>query len=152
MNTLESVEDLAARTGEVLGTSDWMTITQEQINTFAAATGDDQWIHVDPEKAASGPFGTTIAHGLMTLALVPGLTREMWQINGVKMILNYGVNKVRYPAPVRAGSRVRVHVSLVGVEPVADGGAWQATISATVEIEGGAKPAVVSEIVVRLVS
>src|SRR6185437_12411011 len=150
--TYDSVDAFMAKKGEALGTSDWMTITQEQINTFAAATGDDQWIHVDPEKAASGPFGTTIAHGLMTLALVPGLTREMWQINGVKMILNYGVNKVRYPAPVRAGSRVRVHVSLVGVEPVADGGAWQATISATVEIEGGAKPAVVSEIVLRLVS
>jgi len=129
-----------------------MTITQEQINTFAAATGDDQWIHVDPEKAASGPFGTTIAHGLMTLALVPGLTPRIFQVKGVEMFLNYGLNKVRYPAPVPVGSRVRARVALVSIERTRTGDAWQARLSATVEIEGGAKPAVVSEIVVRLIS
>jgi acyl dehydratase len=127
-----------------------MTITQEQINMFAAATGDDQWIHVDPDRAASGPFGTTIAHGLMTLALVPGLTPQIFQVKGVEMFLNYGLNKVRYPAPVPVGSRVRAQVALVSIERAGTGDAWQAKLSAKVEIEGGAKPAVVSEIVVRL--
>jgi acyl dehydratase len=152
MNSFESVDDLATKIGEVLGISDWVTITQEQVNMFADATGDHQWIHVDPERAAASPFGTTIAHGLMTLALVPGLTPQMFHVKGVDMILNYGLNKVRYPAPVPVGSRVRARVTLVSVDPVGSDGAWQAVLAANVEIEGGVKPAVVSEIVLRLIS
>jgi acyl dehydratase len=147
----ESVDEFAARKGEVLGTSEWVTVAQERINMFADATGDHQWVHVDPEKAAAGPFGTTIAHGLMTLSMVQNLSQQMWQVEGVKMILNYGLNKVRFPAPVPAGARVRAQMVLVGVERVASGGAWQATVSVVVEIEGGTKPAVVSEIVLRMV-
>jgi acyl dehydratase len=152
MITYESVEEFATKKGEVLGTSDWVTVTQEQINLFADATGDHAWIHVNLERAAAGPFGTTIAHGLMTLAMVPDLSMQLWQVEGIKMIVNYGMNKVRFPAPVFPGSRVRAHIVLVGVEPVPSGDAWQATISVTVEIEGGSKPAVVSEVVLRLVS
>ena len=152
MITYESVEEFATKKGEVLGTSEWVTVTQEQINLFADATGDHAWIHVNIERAAAGPFGTTIAHGLMTLAMVPDLSMQTWQVEGIKMIVNYGMNKVRFPAPVPAGSRVRAHIVLAGVEPVPSGDAWQATISVTVEIEGGSKPAVVSEVVLRLVS
>jgi acyl dehydratase len=152
MITFESVDEFATKKGEVLGTSEWVTVTQEQINMFADATGDHAWIHVDPERAAAGPFGTTIAHGLMTLAMVPDLSLHMWQVEGIKMTVNYGLNKVRFPAPVPAGARVRAQVVLVDVEPVAGGGAWQATISVTVELEGGTKPAAVSEVVIRMVS
>ncbi|MGH3251786.1 MAG: MaoC family dehydratase [Trebonia sp.] len=152
MIAYESVDEFAARKGEVLGTSEWVTVSQEQINLFADATGDHSWIHVDTERAAAGPFGATIAHGLMTLAMVQDLSRQMWRVEGVTMIVNYGMNKVRFPAPVPTGSRVRAQIVLAGVEPVASGNAWQATLSVTVEIEGGTKPAVVSEVVLRLVS
>jgi acyl dehydratase len=151
MITYASVGDFAARKGEVLGTSEWVTVTQEQINMFADATGDHSWIHVDQDRAAAGPFGATIAHGLMTLSMVQDLARQMWQVEGISMILNYGMNKVRFPAPVPADSMVRARLVLVGVEPVSSE-AWQATISVTVEIEGGTKPAVASELVLRLVS
>jgi acyl dehydratase len=151
MITYESVEEFATKKGEVLGTSEWVTVTQEQINLFADATGDHAWIHVDLEQAAAGPFGTTIAHGLMTLAMVPDLSMQMWQVEGIKMIVNYGMNKVRFPAPVPAGARVRARLALLGVEPVASD-AWQATIAVTVEIEGGTKPAVASELVLRMVN
>ena len=151
MITYESVDDFAAMKGEVLGTSEWVPVTQEQINLFADATGDHSWIHVDQERAAAGPFGTTIAHGLMTLAMVQDLARQMWQVEGISMIVNYGMNKVRFPAPVPADSRVRARLVLVRVEPVSSR-AWQATLSVTVEIEGGAKPAVASELVLRMVS
>ena len=151
MITYESVDDFVAMKGEVLGTSEWVRVTQEQINLFADATGDHSWIHVDQERAAAGPFGTTIAHGLMTLSMVQDLARQMWQVGGINMIVNYGMNKVRFPAPVPAGSRVRARLVLVGVEPVSSD-AWQATISVIVEIEGGTKPAVASELVLRMVS
>jgi acyl dehydratase len=151
MITYESVDDFVAMKGEVLGTSEWVRVTQEQINMFADATGDHSWIHVDQERAAAGPFGTTIAHGLMTLSMVQDLARQMWQVEGINMIVNYGMNKVRVPAPVPAGSRVRARLVLVGVEPVSSD-AWQATISVIVEIEGGTKPAVASELVLRMVS
>jgi acyl dehydratase len=151
MITYESVDDFVAMKGEVLGTSEWVRVTQEQINMFADATGDHSWIHVDQERAAAGPFGTTIAHGLMTLSMVQDLARQMWRVEGINMIVNYGTNKVRVPAPVPAGSRVRARLVLVGVEPVSSD-AWQATISVIVEIEGGTKPAVASELVLRMVS
>lgn len=139
MRTFESVADLAAAAGEKVGQSDWVTITQEEVNLFADATGDHQWIHVDPERAAAGPFGTTIAHGFMTLALLP------------RLAINYGLNKVRFPAPVPVGSRVRATSSLVGVEDLGNG-TVQATVSTTVEVEGSAKPACVAESIVRYVA
>jgi acyl dehydratase len=151
MRTFESVTELAAAAGEALGHSDWVTITQEDVNLFADATGDHQWIHVDPERAASGPFGTTIAHGFMTLALLPRLQHQIYTVNGIKLAINYGLNKVRFPAPVPTGSRVRAQSKLVSVDDVGNG-AVQATISTTVEIEGSAKPACVAESVVRFVA
>ncbi|WP_297594827.1 MaoC family dehydratase [Mycobacterium sp.] len=151
MRTFESVADLTAAAGEALGHSDWVTITQDDVNLFADATGDHQWIHVDPERAASGPFGKTIAHGFMTLALLPRLQHQIYTVNGIKLAINYGLNKVRFPAPVPVGSRVRAQSSLVSVDDVGNG-AVQATISTTVEIEGSAKPACVAESVVRFVA
>ena len=127
------------------------TITQEDVNLFADATGDHQWIHVDPERAAKGPFGKTIAHGFMTLALLPRLQHEMYTVNGIKLAVNYGLNKVRFPAPVPVGSKVRAQSSLVGVEDLGDG-AVQATVATTVEVEGSEKPACVAESVVRYIS
>lgn len=151
MRTFESVGDLAAAAGEKVGQSDWVTITQEEVNLFADAAGDHQWIHVDPERAAAGPFGTTIAHGFMTLALLPRLQHQMYTVKGVKLAINYGLNKVRFPAPVPVGSRVRATSSLVGVEDLGNG-TVQATVSTTVEVEGSAKPACVAESIVRYVA
>ena len=148
MRTFESVADLAAAAGETIGHSDWVTITQEGVNLCADATGDHQGIHVDPERAAAGPFGKTIAHGFMTLALLPRLQHQIYTVNGIKLAINYGLNKVRFPAPVPVGSRVRAQTSLVGVEDVGNG-AVQATMSTTVEIEGAPKPACVAELVFR---
>ena len=151
MRTFESVDDLAAIKGQSIGQSDWVTISQEDVNLFADATGDHQWIHVDPERAAKGPFGKTITHGFMTLALLPRLQHEMYTVNGIKLAINYGLNKVRFPAPVPVGSRVRAQSSLVGVEDLGNG-AVQATVSTTVEVEGSDKPACVAESVVRYIS
>ncbi|BBZ42583.1 MaoC family dehydratase [Mycobacterium conspicuum] len=151
MRTFESVADLAAATGETLGQSDWVTITQEDVNLFADATGDHQWIHVDPERAAKGPFGKTIAHGYMTLSLLPRLQHEIYTVNGIKLAINYGLNKVRFPSPVPVGSKVRAVASLVSVDDVGDG-AVQAVVSTTVEIDGAPKPACVAESIVRYVS
>ncbi|OBJ21078.1 MaoC family dehydratase [Mycobacterium colombiense] len=151
MRTFESVTELAAAAGETLGHSEWVTISQEDVNLFADATGDHQWIHVDPERAAAGPFGKTIAHGFMTLALLPRLQHQIYTVNGIKLAINYGLNKVRFPAPVPVGSQVRAQSSLVSVDDVGNG-AVQATISTTVEIDGSAKPACVAESVVRFVA
>jgi acyl dehydratase len=141
-------EELESLVGEELGASDWQEITQERVNAFADVTGDHQWIHVDPERAASGPFGGTIAHGYLTLSLLPALMSEVWRVEGVRMSINYGLNRVRFPSPVRVGSRVRVVGRLKEISPV-DGGV-QGVVEATVEIEGGAKPAAVAETVFRL--
>ena len=151
MRTFESVADLAAAAGETIGESEWVTITQEDVNLFADATGDHQWIHVDPERAAAGPFGKTIAHGFMTLSLLPRLHHSTYAVNGIKLAINYGLNKVRFPAPVPVGSRVRALTTLVGVEDLGNGAA-QSTVSTTVEIEGSGKPACVAESVVRYIS
>jgi acyl dehydratase len=153
MRTFESVADLAAAAGETIGQSDWVTVTQEDVNLFADATGDHQWIHVDPERAAAGPFGKTIAHGYMTLSLLPRLQHDMYTVKGVKLAINYGLNKVRFPAPVPVpvGSKVRATSSLVSVEDVG-GGAVQAIVSSTVEIDGSPKPACVAESIVRYVT
>ncbi|KLO32217.1 MaoC family dehydratase [Mycobacterium haemophilum] len=151
MRIFESVADLTAAVGEAVGQSDWVTITQDDVDRFADATGDHQWIHVDPERAAAGPFGGTIAHGYLTLALLPRLQHQMYTVNGVKLAINYGLNKVRFPAPVPVGSQVRGQSSLVGVEDLGNG-TVQAIVSTTVEIAGSVKPACVAESIVRYVS
>ena len=132
--------------GEVFGPSSWIEIPQDRIDAFAEATGDHQWIHVDPERAASGPFGSTIAHGYLTLSLLPVASYEVIPREG-RMSINYGLNRVRFPAPVPVGSRVRASFEVGTVEEV-DGGA-QVTMTASVEREGGAKPVCVAEIVFR---
>lgn len=148
MRTFTTFDEVLQAAGEEIGTSDWLEITQERVNTFADATGDHQWIHVDPERAQSGPFGGTIAHGYLTLSLVPGLTDQVMALETPGAKLNYGVNKVRFPSPVLVGSRVRAHVSIGDVSEIPTG--YQLTMKYVVEIEGGDKPACVSESVVLL--
>jgi acyl dehydratase len=151
MRVFESLDALRAAVGEHAGYSDWHVITQEQINLFAQATGDHQWIHVDPQRAAAqSPFGTTIAHGYLTLSLIPMLASQVWRVDGITMGINYGCNKVRFPAPVPTGSRVRAGVLLKSIEDVAGG--VQLVNEITIELEGGAKPCCVAETVTRLYS
>ncbi|WP_395696156.1 MaoC family dehydratase [Nocardioides sp.] len=150
MRVLTTLDELAAASGEELGTSDWLTIDQERVDRFAEATGDHQWIHVDVERAAAGPFGGTIAHGYLTLSLVPYLGSQVFALDTPGAKLNYGVNKVRFPNPVRVGSRVRAHVALGEVTDVPAG--KQLTLRYTIEIEGEAKPACVAETVVLLLA
>lgn len=150
MRIFSGTSDLVAAVGEELGTSDWIVVDQERINTFADATGDHQWIHVDPARAAEGPFGATIAHGLLTLSLLPSFLHQIYRVDSVRMTVNYGLNKVRLPAPVPVGSKLRATSRLVEAEPVGD--AVQALVSTTVEIEGGDKPACVAESILRYVA
>lgn len=147
MRNFGSIDDLLTAVGEDLGTSEWVEVTQEQVNLFADATGDHQWIHVDPARAKDGPFGTTIAHGYLTLSLLPRLMHQIYHVDGVRMGINYGLNKVRFPAPVPVGSRVRGIAALSDAKPVSGGVQAEATI--TIEIEGSDKPACVAESVVR---
>jgi acyl dehydratase len=140
--------DLQARVGQHLGYSDWLEITQERVNQFAEATGDFQWIHVDIERAKAGPFGGTIAHGFLTLSLAPGLLKDVWQMKGAKMGVNYGLNKVRFPSPVPVGSKVRAGAVLTEVTEVGGGG-MQLVLEATFEVQGADKPACVAELVFR---
>lgn len=149
MRVFDGVEEFRAAAGEVLGASDWTLVDQARIDAFANATGDHQWIHVDRERARSGPFGGTIAHGLLTLSLTPAMLYEIFRVDGIRLMVNYGYNRIRYPAPVPAGSRVRGTATLVSVEDVPGG--VQAVLSTAVEIESGAKPACVAENVLRLV-
>jgi acyl dehydratase len=135
--------DLQSLVGQELGTSDWVTVTQAQIDQFAQATGDHQWIHVDPVRAAAGPFGTTIAHGFLTLALVPMLSEASFTIDDVTMGVNYGLNRVRFTAPVPSGSRVRGRFRLIEYKAL-EGGA-QLCVEATLEREGSDKPVCVAE-------
>ncbi|MBX5474304.1 MAG: MaoC family dehydratase [Thermoleophilia bacterium] len=137
----------ALTTGDEYGPSSWIEVTQERIQAFADATGDHQWIHVDPERAAAGPFGTTIAHGYLTLSLLPAMSYEVVPRQDGGVAINYGLNRVRFPAPVPAGSRVRGIFRVESVEE-ADWG-FQATMAATVEREGGDKPVCVAELVFR---
>jgi acyl dehydratase len=135
--------------GKELGVGDWLEITQERVNLFAEATDDDQWIHVDPERAKNGPFGGTIAHGFLTLSLVLRLGRGIGRrMEGSKMSINYGLNRVRFPAPVPVGSRIRARVKNLSVEKVSDD-TVQVINQITVEIEGGTKPACVAELIGR---
>jgi acyl dehydratase len=138
-----SVAELHKAAGTSLGYTDWITIDQERINTFADATGDHQWIHVDAERAAAGPFGSTIAHGYLTLSLLPALIGGRFSVEGARMAVNYGLNKVRFPAPVPVGSRVRALVELVDVTDITGG--VQVTAQVTIEREGGEKPVCVAE-------
>jgi acyl dehydratase len=147
MKTITGLDELKHAAGEVLGTSDWHEVTQADVDTFADVTGDHQWIHVDPERARDTPFGGTIAHGYYTLSIVPMLSRQVFGMEGFTFALNYGLNRVRFPAPLPVGSRVRLTVKVVEVLDI-PGGA-QTTMEMTVEREGGEKPVCVAETVVR---
>lgn len=149
MKTINGIEELNSLIGQELGVSEWLTITQERINAFADATGDHQWIHVDAEKAAKlTPFGSTIAHGFLTLSLMPQFSYELYEIKGVQMALNYGTNKVRFISPVPVNSRIRMRATLQSVEPV-EGGV-QMTVLGTFEREGQEKPVCVAEALTRI--
>ena len=139
-----SLRDLASRVGEEIAVSPWLDITQERIDTFAKAVGDFQWIHVDPERAAKSPFGTTIAHGFLTLSVLSHLSELTFSFADRKMGINYGLNKVRFTSPVPSGSRVRARFTLAKYEKI-DGGGVQVTWSALVEREGADKPALIAE-------
>lgn len=149
MAEFHSADELRAAVGSHLGHSGWLEITQERIDTFAEATGDHQWIHVDPARAAGGPFGRTIAHGYLVLALTNLFLPELFSVPGASMGLNYGVNKVRFPAPVPCGSRVRMASEVISADPAGSG--LQVILRNTVELEGSDKPACVAESVSRFV-
>ncbi|MGW3430877.1 MaoC family dehydratase [Streptomyces melanosporofaciens] len=139
--TVNGLDELKKLAGSDLGTSEWIEVTQDRIDTFADATGDHQWIHTDPERAAKGPFGAPIAHGYLTLSLFIPLFTELLDVRGVTTKVNYGLNKVRFPAPVRAGSRLRLAARLASVEDVPGG--VQITVDGTIEADDGTKPAAV---------
>jgi acyl dehydratase len=148
MLTISGIDELRAKVGEELGVSEWHEVTQDEIDAFADATGDHQWIHVEPERAAQTPFGSTIAHGLYTLSLGPRFTFGLFTIEGFAFGLNYGYNKVRFPAPLPVDSRVRMRATLANVEDVPGG--VQLTITQTFEREGEEKPVCVAESVARM--
>jgi len=150
MRVFTTFDELAEAAGEDLGTSEWVEVTQDRVDQFADATGDHQWIHVDVERAAAGPFGGTIAHGYLTLSLVPWLGSQVFGLETPGAKLNYGVNKVRFPNPVRDGKRIRSHVTMGEVTEIPAG--RQLTLKHTVEIEGEEKPACVAETVVLLLA
>jgi acyl dehydratase len=141
--------ELKGLVGEAIGTSPWLTVDQRRIDGFAEATGDHQWIHVDPERAKEGPFGSTIAHGFLTLSLIPGLAWEVYTIEGARLSVNYGLNKLRFITPVKVGSRVRAHLTVASVEDV-PGDALQVAMNVTIELEGAEKPAAVAETLTRV--
>jgi acyl dehydratase len=147
MTSFEHLADLQARVGEEVGVSEWITVDQKRINLFADATGDHQWIHIDAERAAKGPFGTTIAHGFLTLSLLPEMSASAFQVLDTRMGVNYGLDRVRFPAPVPSGSRLRGRFKLLKFEPL-EGGA-QLTVEVTMEREGSAKPVCVAESLAR---
>ncbi|MBK6366427.1 MAG: MaoC family dehydratase [Polaromonas sp.] len=148
MKTFQTLAELATCVGQEVAVSDWITITQQQVNTFADATGDHQWIHVDAEKAKAGPFGGTIAHGFLTLSLLPRFLESSVVINDVRMGINYGLNKVRFINPVLVGSRLRARMSLAASENIENNGK-QMVWDITIEIEGKDKPACVAQAVIR---
>jgi acyl dehydratase len=147
MRTFENITDLQPLIGEIIGVSDWITVDQQQIQLFADATGDHQWIHLDAERAAKGPFGTTIAHGFLTLSLLPVMSASAFTVTNTRMGVNYGLGKVRFPSPVPVGSRLRGHFKLSKYEPL-EGGA-QITTEVSVEREGSDKPVCVAESIAR---
>ena len=147
--TFDSTQAVLQAVGQDLGVTDWLAITQERINTFADATGDHQWIHVDPERAKDGPFGSTIAHGYLTLSLANLFLPQLVAYDGLKMGVNYGCDKVRFPAPVPVNARVRGHGEVVAAEPVKGDGV-QVTVRISVQIEGSDKPGCVVDTISRL--
>ncbi|MFF4776505.1 MaoC family dehydratase [Microtetraspora fusca] len=146
--TADGLDEIKALAGKDLGHSGWLEITQERVNTFADATDDHQWIHIDPDRAKDGPFGGTIAHGYLTLSLVIPLFNELLHIRGVKMSINYGLDKVRFPSPVKVGARIRLGATVASVEDVPGNGV-QMSLDFTVEIEGADKPACVARTIYR---
>jgi acyl dehydratase len=150
VKTFNGLADLAEAAGTDLGTSDWIVIDQERIDRFADATGDHQWIHVDPVRAKDGPFGATIAHGFLTLSLLPVLQHELYAVEGVGMAVNYGLDRVRFMSPVLVGSKVRARAHVAGVESM--DGAVQVTFSTTLEIDGVEKPAAVVTSIARFIA
>jgi acyl dehydratase len=149
MRVFANIDEFRDTVGEELGVSDWHPVTQQQVDGFAEATGDHQWIHVDPERAAQGPFGGPIAHGFLTLSLIPMLAKDVYRVEGLRMGINYGLNKVRFPQPVPVGSAVRGRAVLTSIAEAAHG--TQAVITWTLEIDGQSKPACVAEMVSILV-
>jgi acyl dehydratase len=147
MRSFETIAELAQLVGQEIGVSEWITVTQERIQLFADATNDHQWIHLDRERAKAGPFGTTIAHGFLTLSLLPEMSASAFEVRETRMGVNYGLNKVRFPAPVPSGSRLRGRFKLIGYEPL-EGGA-QLTVQATMEREGADKPVCIAESIAR---
>ncbi len=148
MKTFQTLKELAACTGQTVASSDWITITQEQVNQFAEATGDHQWIHVDVEKAKKGPFGGPIAHGFLTLSLLPRFFESTIEVVESAMGVNYGLNKVRFISPVPVGSRLRAHMKLLSAKPI-DNNGYQMAWEVTVEREGAAKPVCIAESLAR---
>jgi acyl dehydratase len=149
VKTFKGLDELVAARGCQLGPTDWLEVTQDRVNLFADATGDHQWIHVDPERAASGPFGGTIAHGLLTLSLLPQFMKRLYTVENITMAVNYGYNKVRFITPVRVGAKIRARAEISTVDKIE--GAVQATVTTTVEIEGSDKPAAVAESIARFI-
>lgn len=148
MRVFSSIDELAASCGSVIGTSPWLRVNQEAINHFALASGDDQWIHVDVEKSASGPFGSTICHGLLTLAIGQHLARQVYRVEGTRMGINYGLNRVRFPTPLHVNSNVRAEVQVNAVERA--GESWQVESRVTTYRDDVDKPVCVSEPITRL--
>jgi len=145
--TVKGIDGLKEKVGEHLGHSDWHEITQDRVNQFAEATGDHQWIHTDPERAKAGPFGGPIAHGYLTLSLAPALLPEVMRVEGFKMGVNYGLNKLRFPSPVPVGAKLRVGATLAVVEEIAGG--VQVTLDLAFEVEGKDKPSCVAQAIYR---
>jgi acyl dehydratase len=147
MRVYASIAEFAAAAGDDLGTTDWIEIDQGRIDRFADATGDHQWIHVDPERAASGPFGRTIAHGFLTLSMLPVVMGSLYRVDGISMAVNYGLEKVRFPAPVPVGSKIRGSSSVTSTQELE--GAVQGTITTAIEVDGSDRPACVVQSIVR---
>ena len=150
MRTIKGIEELKQLAGQELGSGDWHEVTQEQINQFADATGDHQWIHTDVERAKKGPFGGPIAHGYFTLSIIPVLLRDVMSVEGMRMGINYGLNKLRFPAPVPIGSKVRAAVKCASIEEVSGG--LQGTFDVTVEVDGQDKPGCAAQVIYRYYS
>lgn len=149
MKKFSDLDEFIAAEGSQLGPTEWLEVTQDRVNLFADATEDHQWIHVDPEKAANGPFGATIAHGLLTLSLLPHFSHQLYTVGNIAMAINYGYNKVRFITPVKVGARIRARAELTKIDQL--DGAVQSTMTTTVEIDGSDKPAAVAESIVRFI-
>jgi acyl dehydratase len=149
VKVFESLDEFAAAKGSQLGPTEWLEISQDRVNLFADATDDHQWIHVDPERAAGGPFGGTIAHGLLTLSLLPHFSHQLYRVDNIALAVNYGYNKVRFITPVKVGAKIRARGEITSVTRLE--GAVQATTTITVEIDGSEKPAALAESIVRYI-